>query len=289
MNPVGRTSQDHDRCVPPGASAHLRAGISRTRGPLRVRRWLRRRKPERSERPTGAPECTWELAGRRSRMPRGAPPPRGASPGRRDDLRNSSLVRTMRRAVRDWPRGRYRFRKVVVGWQLRATDRRILRRSSWWGHRRVGDRTSDPHPGSPGRTVLTGDGRALVAPLRHTRPRGRSGVPHQQADVPPGPPACYHQPVLGQVGGVIDGSSVLPTTPGTDPPGALLAKQSTRERQRKALPVFRSPQTPVTSSVGRGAAADDERDADDERHRPDEYRGPVSGFADAQDAKSVRR
>jgi hypothetical protein len=43
--------------------------------------------------------------------------------------------------------------------------------------------------------------------------------------------------------------------PGSDPLGALLAKESSRGRRRKASPAIRSPQTPVTSSVERGAAA----------------------------------
>jgi hypothetical protein len=42
---------------------------------------------------------------------------------------------------------------------------------------------------------------------------------------------------------------------GSDPLGPLLAKESSRGRPRKASPAFRSPQTPVTASVERGAAA----------------------------------
>jgi hypothetical protein len=42
---------------------------------------------------------------------------------------------------------------------------------------------------------------------------------------------------------------------GSDSRGTFLAKESSRGRRRKASPAFRSPQTPVTSSVERGAAA----------------------------------
>jgi hypothetical protein len=42
---------------------------------------------------------------------------------------------------------------------------------------------------------------------------------------------------------------------GSDPRGTLLAKESPRGRRRKASPAIRSPKTPVTASVERGAAA----------------------------------
>jgi hypothetical protein len=63
---------------------------------------------------------------------------------------------------------------------------------------------------------------------------------------------------------------VAGTMPGTDPFGALLAKESTHERQRKSLQPFARRRRPSPLPSGAAQRQDDEQDADDDRRRRDE-------------------